>query len=182
MKEVITIFRSWWTWLECLSWLDPRPCKYAICQNRTYVWRCLHTVEDRRCCGSCLRWRECRSCSEPCSTNHSSVLWQHVSNHSAVSAPAAHGAAHAQPLVPLPGRALQLGAELEVVLVPPRVVGGILPILSSSAIVSVNNAVQEACCCNYLVSSFMYGMKQKNINKKAKITTITISATIPSKT
>ena len=26
----------------------------------------------------------------------------------------------------------------------------------------------------------MYGMKQKNINKKAKITTITISATIPS--
>ena len=76
----------------------------------------------------------------------------------------------------------QLGAELELILVPPRIVGGILPVLSSPVIVSVNNAVQEACCCNYLVSSFMYGMKQKNINKKAKITTITISATIPSKT
>ena len=69
-----------------------------------------------------------------------------MANHSPVSAPAADGAAHAEPLVPLAGRALQLGAELEVVLVPPRVVGGVLPVLSSPALVSINNAVQETCC------------------------------------
>ena len=85
-----------------------------------------------------------------------------------------------EPLVAGLAVSAQLGTELELILVPAGIIGGILPVLGSSTelLQTKNNIFNGKLfwCSDFTLK---YGMRQMKTTRNMRIITSTMSATIP---